>query len=106
MSTYQCLHWHTICTVFDVITYVRQCTVGYRFGPVDMDDAAPSTSYSGPEDGSFDREMYSYDLEITEESELDGEVGKRLNQMIPVPVSIACIKYNDIFHNLSSSMNV
>ncbi|XP_071910551.1 OVARIAN TUMOR DOMAIN-containing deubiquitinating enzyme 12 isoform X2 [Coffea arabica] len=58
---------------------------GYRFGPVDMDDAAPSTSYSGPEDGSFDTEMYSYDLEITEESELDGEVGKRLNQMIPVP---------------------
>lgn len=58
---------------------------GYRFGPGDMDDAALSTTYSGPEDGSFDEEMYSYDLEITEESDFDGEVGKRLNQMIPVP---------------------
>ncbi|KAL3536257.1 hypothetical protein ACH5RR_004718 [Cinchona calisaya] len=58
---------------------------GYRFGPEDTDDAAPANSYSSPGDGLYDGEIYSYDLEITDESELDGEVGKRLNQMIPVP---------------------
>jgi hypothetical protein len=32
-------------------------------------------------------EDFTNTLEITDESALDGEVGKRLNQMIPVPVS-------------------
>jgi hypothetical protein len=32
-------------------------------------------------------EDFSNALDITDESALDGEVGKRLNQMIPVPVS-------------------
>jgi hypothetical protein len=32
-------------------------------------------------------EDFSNTLDITDESALDGEVGKRLNQMVPVPVS-------------------
>jgi hypothetical protein len=30
-------------------------------------------------------------LEISDESSLDGEVGKRLNQMIPIPVSVTLV---------------
>ncbi|KAK2999274.1 hypothetical protein RJ639_023469, partial [Escallonia herrerae] len=49
------------------------------------DDMGPSSSCSSPGDKSYDGEEYSYDLEITDEPELDGEVGKRLHQLIPVP---------------------
>ncbi|KAI5665279.1 hypothetical protein M9H77_24602 [Catharanthus roseus] len=58
---------------------------GYRFGPGEIDDVGPSSSCSSPGNRSRDGEEYLYELEITDESELDGEVGKRLNQMIPVP---------------------
>ncbi|CAA2969015.1 Hypothetical predicted protein [Olea europaea subsp. europaea] len=40
---------------------------------------------SSPGDRSCDGEDYSYTLEITDESEVDGEVEKRLYQMVPVP---------------------
>lgn len=40
-----------------------------------------TTSYSGDD--------WSYSLELTDEYTLDGEVGKRLNQMISIPVSYA-----------------
>ncbi|XP_022859870.1 uncharacterized protein LOC111380518 isoform X1 [Olea europaea var. sylvestris] len=40
---------------------------------------------SSPGDRSYDEEDYSCTLEITDESELDGEVEKRLYQMISVP---------------------
>jgi len=30
-------------------------------------------------------------LEISDESSLDGEVGKRLYQMVPIPVSVALV---------------
>ncbi|CAA0830451.1 Cysteine proteinases superfamily protein [Striga hermonthica] len=40
---------------------------------------------SSPEDRSCDGENYYYNLDITDGSELDGEVEKRLYQMIPVP---------------------
>ncbi|KAK2974737.1 hypothetical protein RJ640_007164 [Escallonia rubra] len=49
------------------------------------DDMGPSSSCSSPGDKSYDGEEYSYDLEITDEPELDGEVGKRLHHIIPVP---------------------
>ncbi|XP_052172570.1 OVARIAN TUMOR DOMAIN-containing deubiquitinating enzyme 12-like isoform X2 [Diospyros lotus] len=60
---------------------------GYKGGQVegDIDDMGPSSSCSSPENKYYDEEDYSYNLEITDESALDGEVGKRLNQMIPVP---------------------
>lgn len=47
-----------------------------------------------------------HSLEISDESALDGEVGKRLNQMVPIPVSVALVyplasilkSSNSIFH--------
>lgn len=52
-------------------------------GLQETDEMGPSSSCSSP-GGSYDGEEFNYTLEITDESELDGEVGKRLNQMIPV----------------------
>lgn len=49
----------------------------------EVDHIVPSGSCSSPEERSCDGEEYSYSLEITDESALDGEVGKRLNQIIP-----------------------
>lgn len=42
---------------------------------------------------SYCGEEWSYPLELTDEYALDGEVGKRLNQMVPVPVSFASISH-------------
>lgn len=52
-------------------------------------DTIPN-SFSSPNSGdeSFHMEDVSHSLEIADESTLDGEVGKRLNQMVPIPVSI------------------
>lgn len=47
-----------------------------------------SSSYHNAVDNPFVDECSSYSLEIIDESSLDGEVGKRLNQIVPVPVSI------------------
>ncbi|XP_057462317.1 OVARIAN TUMOR DOMAIN-containing deubiquitinating enzyme 12-like isoform X2 [Actinidia eriantha] len=49
------------------------------------DDMGPANSSSSPVHKSYDGEEYYYNLEITDESALDGEVCKRVNQMIPVP---------------------
>lgn len=46
-----------------------------------------SSSYHNSVDNPFADESSSYSLEIMDESSLDGEVGKRLNQIVPVPVS-------------------
>lgn len=56
----------------------------------------PSSSSSSPEK-SYGGEEYYHNLEITDESPLDGEVCKRLNQLIPVPVSGAYLNYIDVF---------
>lgn len=47
-------------------------------------DVGHSSSCSSPEE-SHDGEDLTYNLQITDESDLDGEVGKRLYEMIPVP---------------------
>ncbi|KAG8645261.1 hypothetical protein MANES_10G048900v8 [Manihot esculenta] len=49
-------------------------------------DTIPN-SFSSPNSGdeSFHMEDVSHSLEIADESTLDGEVGKRLNQMVPIP---------------------
>ncbi|KAK1308712.1 hypothetical protein QJS10_CPA09g01783 [Acorus calamus] len=53
-------------------------------GEEDTDDMEPSTSCSSPEEKSYEGEEWS--LELTDEfSSLDGEVGKRLYQMVPIP---------------------
>ncbi|KAF8395251.1 hypothetical protein HHK36_019193 [Tetracentron sinense] len=49
------------------------------------DDMGSSSSCSSPGEKSYDGEEWSYSLELTDESTLDGEVGKRLSQMVPVP---------------------
>ncbi|KAG2690129.1 hypothetical protein I3843_09G169200 [Carya illinoinensis] len=53
----------------------------HNFGQEESDGAEPSTSCSSP----GDREGNPYSLEITNEFELDGEVGRRLDQMISIP---------------------
>lgn len=55
-------------------------------------DVGHSSSCSSPEE-SYDGEDLAYNLQITDESDLDGEVGKRLYEMIPVPVSITSVKF-------------
>ncbi|KAL2239415.1 OTU domain-containing protein DDB_G0284757 [Sesamum indicum] len=44
-----------------------------------------SASCSSPGDESYSGEDWSYSLELMDEHALDGEVGKRLNQMVPIP---------------------
>lgn len=58
-----------------------------------MDDTQPSSLGSRPDEKSYYGEEWSYPLELTDEYTLDVEVGKRLNQMVPVPVSLASNKY-------------
>lgn len=53
--------------------------------PVEADGTGPSCSCSTPGDESYCGEEWSYSLELTDEYDLDGIVGKRLNQMIPIP---------------------
>ena len=59
-----------------------------------------SSSCSSPGDKSYDGEEYSYTLEIGDESALDGEVGKWLNEMVSVPVSGA-YTHHHIFYSAS-----
>uniref|UniRef100_A0A7N0R9K0 ubiquitinyl hydrolase 1 n=1 Tax=Kalanchoe fedtschenkoi TaxID=63787 RepID=A0A7N0R9K0_KALFE len=48
-------------------------------------ELVPSSTFPSTHENFHDGEEYPYSLELMDESELDGEVGKRLNQMIPVP---------------------
>ncbi|KGN52255.1 OVARIAN TUMOR DOMAIN-containing deubiquitinating enzyme 9 isoform X1 [Cucumis sativus] len=51
----------------------------------EVDKMGISSSYHNAVDNPFVDECSSYSLEIIDESSLDGEVGKRLNQIVPVP---------------------
>ncbi|KAL4340630.1 hypothetical protein GQ457_08G019280 [Hibiscus cannabinus] len=67
-------YWHTPST-----TYYYS---GYEYGQDGSDDLVPRSSCSSPSDS----EDFSGSLELTEGYLLDDdEVGKRLNQMIPIP---------------------
>ncbi|GAB2212125.1 hypothetical protein Droror1_Dr00025472 [Drosera rotundifolia] len=57
----------------------------YEDASQEVDDVGPSSSCSSPEERSYDDIEYSYSLDLMDESALDGEIGKRLNQLIPVP---------------------
>ncbi|KAK9678468.1 hypothetical protein RND81_11G213400 [Saponaria officinalis] len=48
-------------------------------------DTGHSSSCSSPGERSNDGDDYAYSLEFVDESSVDGELGKRLNQMVPVP---------------------
>lgn len=63
--------------------------VGQESGQEEKDDVGPSSSCSSPDEKSYYEDEWSYSLEVTGECTFDGEVGKRLNQMVPVPVSAA-----------------
>lgn len=56
---------------------------GQNCGQEMADDMSSPTSCSSPEENC--KEDWSYVLDLTDEYALDGEVGKRLNQMVPVP---------------------
>lgn len=47
----------------------------------------PCSSCSSPGENSYCGDQWFYSLEQIDEYPLDGEVGKRLNQMVPIPVS-------------------
>ncbi|KAK1290501.1 hypothetical protein QJS10_CPB18g01679 [Acorus calamus] len=65
-------------------TTTRTYSPGNDGGQEDTDDTELSSSCSSPEEKSYEGEAWS--LELTDEfSTLDGEVGKRLNQMVPIP---------------------
>ncbi|XP_042511395.1 OVARIAN TUMOR DOMAIN-containing deubiquitinating enzyme 12-like isoform X2 [Macadamia integrifolia] len=63
----------------------RHYCSGHESGQEENDEIKPSSSCSSPEQKSYNGDDWSYSLELTDESVLDGEVGKRLNQMVPVP---------------------
>ncbi|XP_058067757.1 OVARIAN TUMOR DOMAIN-containing deubiquitinating enzyme 12-like isoform X2 [Magnolia sinica] len=59
---------------------------GQEGGQEDTDDMEPSSSGSSPGENSYDGDQWSFSLDLMDEpSALDGEVGKRLIQMVPVP---------------------
>ncbi|KAE8692920.1 Transcription factor-like protein [Hibiscus syriacus] len=58
---------------------------GQGYGEEEQDDTAISSSCSSPEEKLLYEEDRSYPLVLTDEFTLDGEVGKRLNPMVPVP---------------------
>ncbi|XP_012471569.1 OVARIAN TUMOR DOMAIN-containing deubiquitinating enzyme 12 isoform X1 [Gossypium raimondii] len=58
---------------------------GQGCGEEEQDEITTSSSCSSPEEKLLCEEDRSYSLELTDEFALDGEVGKRLNQMVPVP---------------------
>ncbi|KAJ8490436.1 hypothetical protein OPV22_012157 [Ensete ventricosum] len=58
-------------------------SLGIKGGQEEMDDNKPSSSCSSPARNSYEE---GYSLDVTDEfSAVDGEVGRRLNQMVPVP---------------------
>ncbi|KAG5515545.1 hypothetical protein RHGRI_036551 [Rhododendron griersonianum] len=64
---------------------IQNYSYGNHNGHAEADDTRPSSSCSSPGEKSNCGEEWSYSLEIADEYALDGEVGKRLNQMIPIP---------------------
>ncbi|KAM7496756.1 hypothetical protein LguiA_021170 [Lonicera macranthoides] len=63
---------------------VGNYTFGHDNGNEEADDVGPSSSCSSPRRNYCTAE-WSYSLDLADEYALDGEVGKRLNQMVPVP---------------------
>ncbi|TYG39177.1 hypothetical protein E1A91_D13G276500v1 [Gossypium mustelinum] len=61
---------------------------GQNCGQEVQDDTGPLSSCSSPEEKLVSEVDRLYSLELADEYALDREVGKRLNQMVPVPVSV------------------
>lgn len=58
---------------------------GQDCGQGELDDSGPSSSCSSPEENFYCEEDWLYSLQLMDELAQDGELGKRLNQMVPVP---------------------
>lgn len=71
--------------------------LGHECGQEEDDTMRPSTSCSSPDENSYCGDELSYSLELMDEYAFDGEVGKRLTLMVPVPVSVAYIGVVVIF---------
>ena len=69
--------------------YIIHKFVGQECDHEEVDDMGPTTSCSSPEEITYYGDELLYLSDLTDEHALDGEVGKRLNQMVPVPVSVA-----------------
>lgn len=69
-----------------ILTRLSQ-TVGHQTSQQDEGEWGIYSSSSCPGEKSFYGEAISCTPEIADEFILDGELGKRLNRMIPVPVS-------------------
>ncbi|XP_020115217.1 uncharacterized protein LOC109729020 isoform X2 [Ananas comosus] len=62
---------------------IRNYSLGNEGGEVEAEDMEPSSSCSSPGEKSYEED---WSLELADDfSEIDGEVGKRLNQMVPIP---------------------
>ncbi|TYH93758.1 hypothetical protein ES332_A13G275800v1 [Gossypium tomentosum] len=75
----KCLVIHKIVLISPLETLVLNC------GQEVQDETGPSSSCSSPEEKLVSEVDWLYSLELANEYALDGEVGKRLNQMVPVP---------------------
>ncbi|CAL9172840.1 unnamed protein product [Musa hybrid cultivar] len=74
---------HTQASFFTHDLFDPYCSSGIKDGQEEMDDIKPSSSCSSPARNSYEE---GYSLDVTDEfSAVDGEVGRRLNQMVPVP---------------------
>ncbi|KAJ7947845.1 OTU domain-containing protein [Quillaja saponaria] len=70
--------WLSQCQLND-----NECS-GQESDQEEGDDLGPSSSSSSPYENSYYGDEWLYSLEQMEEFTLDGEVGKRLNQMVPI----------------------
>ncbi|CAL9112411.1 unnamed protein product [Musa textilis] len=74
---------HTQASFFTHDLFDPYCSSGIKDGQEEMDDTKPSSSCSSPARNSYEE---GYSLDVTDEfSAVDGEVGRRLNQMVPIP---------------------
>ena len=70
---------------FTFLALIWLFDLGYGQGEEEIDDTEPSSSSSSPGVNPYGEDLT---LELVDDSfEIDGELGKRLNQMVPIPVS-------------------
>uniref|UniRef100_A0A2P2JFC9 Uncharacterized protein n=1 Tax=Rhizophora mucronata TaxID=61149 RepID=A0A2P2JFC9_RHIMU len=69
-----------------------------------MDGMGSSSSSSSPQNIVYNVEKWLHSLELKDGYAFNGEVGKWLNEMVPIPVSVASEMYS-IFclHKIRSS---
>lgn len=69
---------------------VLRLLLGDENGDEEENELGTSGACPSPTGDSYCGE-WSYSLELMDEYDLDGEVGKRLTQMVPIPVSVASL---------------